>query len=69
MVSPACSDLIERIGKLTGELDAMDRAETVAHEKVWTKRADLNRAIRSAYEHFAATINRIIETAPGDNEP
>jgi hypothetical protein len=69
VVSPACSDLIERIGKLTGELDAIDRAETVAHEKVWTKRADLNRAIRSAYEHFAATINRIIETAPGDNEP
>jgi hypothetical protein len=69
VVSPACSDLIERIGKLTGELNAIDRAETVAHEKVWTKRADLNRAIRSAYEHFAATINRIIETAPGDNEP
>jgi hypothetical protein len=69
VTSPACSDLIERIGKLTGELEAIDRAETVAHEKVWTKRADLNRAIRSAYEHFAATINRIIETAPDDNEP
>jgi len=36
VVSPACCDLIERIGKLTGELDAIDRAETVAHEKVWT---------------------------------
>lgn len=64
--SPACSDLFERIAKLSGELDAIDRAETVAHEKVWSKRADVSRAIRSAYEDFAATVNRIIGTASQD---
>lgn len=63
ITSPACSDLIERIAKLTGELDAIDRAETAAHEKVWTKRGDVHRAIRSAYEDFSATLNRIIGTA------
>lgn len=63
VTSETCSDLFENVAKLTVELDAIDRAETVAHEKVWSKRSDLNRAIRSAYEDFSATVNRIIGTA------
>jgi hypothetical protein len=63
ITSATCSDLFERIAKLTDELDAIDRAETVQHEKVWSKRADANRAIRSAFEDFTATVNRIIGTA------
>lgn len=63
IVSDTCSDLFDRIAKLTGELDAIDRAETVAHEKVWSKRGDVNRAIRSAYETFSNAVNRIIGTA------
>lgn len=65
ITSAACSDLFERVAKLTNEMEAIDRAETVAHEKVWSKRADLNRAIRSAYEEFAGTVQRII----GGNHP
>jgi hypothetical protein len=68
ITSAACSDLFEKIGKLTGELDAIDRAEMVQHEKVWSRRAEVNRAIRSAYEDFTATVNRIIGTAPRRNE-
>lgn len=68
ITSPSCSDLFERIAKLTAEMDTLDRAETVAHEKVWSKRADLNRAIRSAYEDFAATVNRIVGTAPSHDK-
>ena len=60
ITSAACSDLFERVAKLTSEMEAIDRAETVAHEKVWSKRADVNRAIRSAYEEFAGTVHRII---------
>lgn len=68
ITSPSCSDLFERIAKLTADMDTLDRAETVAHEKVWAKRADLNRSIRSAYEDFTATVNRVIGTAPSHNE-
>jgi len=63
IVSDTCSDLFDRIGKLTGELDAIDHAETVAHEKVWSKRGDLNRSLRSAYETFSSAVNRIIGAA------
>jgi hypothetical protein len=68
ITSPSCSDLFERIAKLTGELDAIDRAETVQHEKVWSKRAHLNGAIRSAHQDFAATVNRIIGASPSQDE-
>jgi hypothetical protein len=64
ITSAACSDLFERVAKLTSEMEVIDRAETVAHEKVWSKRADVNRAIRSAYEEFAGTVHRIIGTTP-----
>lgn len=60
ITSAACSDLFERVAKLTSEMDAIDRAEIAGHEKVWSRRADLNRAIRSAYEEFAGTVQRII---------
>jgi hypothetical protein len=63
VTSATCSDLFERVAKLTTEMDAIDRAETLAHEKVWSKRADLNRSIRSAYDEFAGTFHRIIGTA------
>lgn len=69
ITSAACSDLFERVGKLTNEMEAIDRAETAVHEKVWSKRADLNRAIRSAYEEFAGTVSRIIGTTPQLAEP
>lgn len=60
ITSAACADLFERVGKLTSEMEAIDRAEMAGHEKVWSRRADLNRAIRSAYEEFAGTVQRII---------
>lgn len=63
VTSETCSDLFERVAKLTNEMDAIDRAETVAHEKVWSKRAELNRSIRSAYDEFAGTFHRIIGAA------
>jgi hypothetical protein len=63
IVSPGCSGLFDRIVKLTDEAMALDRGEIAAHEKVWSKRSDLNQSLRSVYEAMAEGISRIIGSA------
>jgi hypothetical protein len=62
IISPVCTDLLERIVKLTEELVALDRTETAAHQKTWTRRADLIRGVQQFHDDFAASIDRIIST-------
>jgi hypothetical protein len=54
--------MLDQIGKLTEELTAVDRSELVAHQRVWTRRADLVRAVQKANQDIATDIDGIIGT-------
>lgn len=60
IVSPACTDLLDRNVKLTEELAAVDVKEASSHKATWRKRAELIRGIRSIHDSFAENIDRII---------
>jgi hypothetical protein len=60
ITSRAGGDLLGRIVKLTEEMTDLDRTETAAHQKVWTKRSDLIRAVQDIHDEFSAAVSRII---------
>jgi hypothetical protein len=63
ILSPTCSDLIERIVKVSRELAELDRIETAAHSRTWTKRADLIRGLQRIHNEFATSVSAIIGEA------
>jgi hypothetical protein len=65
IVSPACMDLLNRIGNLTTEMVDLDRTETTVHEKTWTKRAELIRGVRNVQDEFSAAVSRITTASKG----
>lgn len=64
IVSPACTDQFNRIVKLTADMTDLDRTETAAHQKTWSKRADLIRSLQAIYDEFASTVSGIIAGEP-----
>jgi uncharacterized protein DUF2130 len=62
IISPVCTDLLDRIVKLTEELVAVDVKEASSHEATWRKRGELIRGIRGVHDSFAEAIDRIIGT-------
>ncbi len=64
IVSPTCSDLMDRIVKVTADMADLDRAETMAHQKVWAKRADFIRAVQDIHREFTDAVSAIIAGDP-----
>jgi hypothetical protein len=62
IISPACTDLLDRIVKLTEDMAALDFKEASVHETTWKKRADLIRGVQASHDEFSATMSRIIGT-------
>ena len=60
IVSPVCTDLLDRNVKLTEELVAIDVKEASSHKATWKKRGELIRGIRSIHDSFAENIDQII---------
>jgi hypothetical protein len=60
ILSPTCSDLMDRIVKLTDDMAALEQTETTAHQKVWSKRADLIRAIVDIHGEFTGSVSAIV---------
>src|SRR5260370_25405294 len=60
ITSPTCTHLIERIVKVSRELAELDRIETAAHSRTWTKRADLIVALQRIPDEFATSVSPII---------
>ena len=60
MTSPGAGPLWDRIAQVTSDMIDLDRAETAAHQKTWTRRADLIRAVQGVHDEFSAAIDRII---------
>ena len=58
--SPTCTDLLDRIVNLTGDMTCLDRLETAAHQKTWSKRTDLIRSLQTIHEEFSTTVSAII---------
>jgi hypothetical protein len=63
IISPTCTDLIERIVKVSRELAELDRIETAAHSRTWTKRADLIGGLQRIHDEFATSVSAIIGEA------
>jgi hypothetical protein len=61
IMSPTCTDLLDRIVQLTADMADLDRTETTAHQKTWVKRADLIRAVQDIHREFTETVCKIIE--------
>jgi len=55
--------MLDQIGKLSDELTGVDRSELVAHQRVWSRRAELIRAVEKANQDIATEIDSIIGTA------
>jgi hypothetical protein len=60
IVSPTCTDLLDRIAMVTADLAELDRTETAAHQKVWAKRADFIRAVADIHREFSGAVSTII---------
>jgi hypothetical protein len=60
MTSDRATHLWDQIAQVTNDLLDLDRAETASHQKTWTRRADLVRAVKSVHAEFSAAIDRII---------
>jgi hypothetical protein len=63
IISPTCTHLIERIVKVSRELAELDRIETAAHSRTWTKRADLIVGLQRIHDEFATSVSAIIGDA------
>lgn len=65
IVSPTCTDLLDRIVALSRDMADLDRVETATHQKTWAKRADLIRTLHAIHQEFSGAVSAIIETEPG----
>jgi hypothetical protein len=67
MTSDRADHLWEQMTQATADMADLDRAETVAHQKTWTRRADLIRGVQAVHDEFSGAIDRII--SGNDPEP
>jgi hypothetical protein len=65
MTSDRADHLWEQMTQATADMTDLDRAEIVAHQKTWTRRADLIRGVQAVHGEFSTAIDRII----GGNDP
>jgi hypothetical protein len=61
VISPTCSNLIEQIVKVSGELAELDRTETASHSRTWAKRAGLIAGLQRIHDEFAGAVSAIVE--------
>jgi hypothetical protein len=59
IISPACSDLLDRLVKLTGDLVSLDVKEADAHTTTWKKRGELIHSVREVHDQFVEAVLRI----------
>lgn len=69
IVSDTFRQMLDQTCRLTDELSAVDRSEVVAHQRVWTRRAELVRAVQKANQDIATEIEAIIGTGPAATQP
>jgi hypothetical protein len=60
LTSRSCTDLFNQINKLADDMMDLDRTETAAHQKTWSRRADMIRGVQQVYDEFGAAVSRII---------
>jgi hypothetical protein len=65
LTSDRASDFWRRIESATDDMVDLDRSETTAHQKTWTRRADLIRTVQAAREDLVGTIDAIVR---GDDQ-
>lgn len=60
ITSAPCTDLLDRIVKVSADLADLDRAETDQHRRVWNKRAEFIRAVQDIHRQFSDAVSAII---------
>jgi hypothetical protein len=60
MTSDRAAQLWDQIAQATTDMLDLDRAETAAHQKTWSRRGDLIRAVQGVHDEFSRAIDRII---------
>ncbi len=60
IISPGCTDLFDRIVKLTADMADLDLKETSAHQTVWKKRGELIRGVQVIHDEFSTAVSAII---------
>jgi hypothetical protein len=60
VTSDRAADLWDQIAQITNDMLDLDRSETLAHQKTWSRRADLIRAVQGVHHEFASAIDGII---------
>ena len=63
IVSPACTDLLDRLIKATDNLVALDSKEADVHATTWKKRGELIRDVREVHDQFAEAVLRITQSS------
>jgi hypothetical protein len=58
--SPGFHDLLDRIVAVTNEIADLDRTETTAHTKIWTRRATLIVGLQRIHSEVSTTVAGII---------
>jgi hypothetical protein len=60
VISPACTDLLDRIVTLTTDMAELDVKEASVHATTWKKRGDLIRAVQGIHDEFSSAVSVII---------
>jgi len=70
VVGPACTDLFDRLAKLTRDLEALAAAEEKAHRTTWDRRSGIVQGIMAVHDQFVQTVASLIaEPDDGENAP
>jgi hypothetical protein len=59
IISPACTDLLDRLVTATDALVALDAKEADVHATTWKRRGELIRSVREVHDQFAEAVLRI----------
>lgn len=60
ITSDRCTQLLDRIGSLSGDLSDLDAKEETTHRTVWKKRSEIIRTIQGTHGEFLSEVDRII---------
>ena len=60
ITSDRCTQLLDRIGALSGDLSDLDAKEEITHRHVWRKRSEIIKTIHGTHAEFVSEIDRII---------
>jgi hypothetical protein len=69
IISPTCTDIFDRLHKLSRDMMDLDVKEASVHATTWQKRGVLIRGVQAAHDEFSAAVSRIIGGTGSETSP